>query len=269
MSFSIAGKTAIVTGAGSGIGLAIARHFIDAGANVMCASTDEAALEKNFARGDDTEAENIRYFVGDLREKLTVANLISATIDAFDQIDILVNASREFAVTDPLDPDDDSLNRLIDRNMLTAHKLTQAAARRMMKQAEERDIEGTAGAIVNLSSTSAHGTRPDLLAYSISAAAVNQMTKSMALALAEHRIRVNAVALGSVMSASMQAALKDNRAWREEIEHLTPIGRVASAGELTDVVQFLASDAAGFITGEVITVDGGRSLLDPISVPAH
>ena len=267
MAFSIAGKTAIVTGAGTGIGLAIARHFIDAGANVMCVSTDEAALEKNFARDDDTP--NVRAFAGDLRERLTIANLISATIDAFDQIDILVNASREFATTDPLDAEDDSLSRLIDRNMMTAYRLIQACARRMMKQAEDREPGEPAGAVVNLSSTSAQGSRPDLLGYSISAAAVNQMTRSMALALAEHNIRVNAVALGSVMSASMQAALKDNRAWREEIEHLTPIGRVASAGELTDVVQFLASDAAGFITGEVITVDGGRSLLDPISVPAH
>lgn len=210
----------------------------------------------------------MRAFSGDLTQKLTIANLISTTIDAFDQIDILVNASREFATTEAMDPTDDSVSRLIERNMMTALRLSQAAAKRMIKQGEDRD-GGHAGVIVNLSSTSASSTRPDLLAYSISAAAVNQMTKSMALALAEHRIRVNAVALGSVMSASMQEALKDNRAWREEIEHLTPIGRVASAGELTDVVHFLASDAAGFITGEVITVDGGRSLLDPISVPAH
>jgi 7-alpha-hydroxysteroid dehydrogenase len=93
MSFSITGKTAIVTGAANGIGLAIARHFVDKGANVMFADMDEARLEDEIgeeARGDGP----VRMFAGDLRQKLTIANLLSATIDAFDRVDILVNASR-------------------------------------------------------------------------------------------------------------------------------------------------------------------------------
>ncbi len=268
MSFSIAGKTAIVTGAANGIGLAIARQFVEKGANVMCADLDEAALEANFKAGSADERGTVRYFAGDLREKLTVANLISATIDAYDEIDILVNASRQFLPTDPLDPEDDSLQRLLEQNMGTALKLSQAVAKRMIKQAEDRS-EGSAGAIVNLSSIAAYKSQADIMGYSISAAAVNQMTKSLALALAPHRIRVNAVALGSVMSASMREALKDNSDWRNEIEAHTPLGRVCSPTELTEVVQFLASDAATFITGDIITVDGGRSLLDPVDVPAH
>ncbi len=267
MSFSIAGKTAIVTGSANGIGLAIARHFLEAGANVMCADLDEAALEDNFKSRDD-EAGAVRYFAGDLRQKLTVANLISATIDAFDGVDILVNAARAFKPTDPMDPEDTSLGELLDQNMMTALKLSQAVAKRMIKEGEGRD-GGARGAIVNLSSIAAKSTQPDLMGYSISAAAVNQMTRSLALALAPHRIRVNAVALGSVMSASMQRSLKENREWRDEIEGNTPIGRIASPSELSDVVQFLASDASGFITGEVLAVDGGRSLLDPVHAPAH
>jgi 7-alpha-hydroxysteroid dehydrogenase len=152
--------------------------------------------------------------------------------------------------------------------MMTALKLSQAVAKRMIKEGEDRD-NGARGAIVNLSSIAAKSTQPELMGYSISAAAVNQMTRSLALALATHRIRVNAVALGSVMSASMQRSLKENREWREDIEHNTPIGRIASPSELSDVVQFLASDASGFITGEVLSVDGGRSLLDPVHAPAH
>lgn len=268
MSFSIAGKTAIVTGSANGIGLAIARHFLEAGANVMCADVDEAALEDNFGGSEEDETGTSRFFAGDLRQKLTVANLISATIDAFDGVDILVNAAREFRATDPLDPEDDSLQELLDQNMMTALKLSQAVAKRMIKQGESRD-EGAKGAIVNLSSIAAHSTQPDLMGYSIAAASVNQMTRSLALALAPHRIRVNAVALGSVMSASMQRSLKEHRDWREEIEENTPIGRIASPSELSDVVQFLASDASGFITGEVLAVDGGRSLLDPVHAPAH
>lgn len=268
MSFSIAGKTAIVTGSANGIGLAIARHFVNAGANVMCADLDEAALRDNFKSREEDEAAHIRYFAGDLREKLTIANLISATIDAFDGVDILINAARQFMPTDPLDPEDTSLSELLDQNMLTALKLSRAVAKRMIKQSEGED-EHHGGAIVNLSSITAGSTQPDLMAYSISAAAVNQMTRSMALALAPNRIRVNAVALGSVMSASMQETLRDNRDWREEIEDNTPIGRIASPSELSDVVQFLASDASGFITGEILAVDGGRSLLDPVHAPAH
>jgi 7-alpha-hydroxysteroid dehydrogenase len=268
MSFSIAGKTAIVTGAANGIGLAIARQFVEKGANVMCADLDEAALEANFEAADRDEEGTVRYYAGDLREKLTIANLISATIDAFDQIDILVNGSRQFLPTDALDPEDDSLQRLLEQNMGTALKLSQAVAKRMIKQAEGRE-EGPAGSIVNLSSIAARSSRQDIMGYSISAAAANQMTRSLALALAPYRIRVNAVALGSVMSASMREALKDHRDWRSEIEANTPLGRIGSPGELTDVVQFLASDASTFITGDILTVDGGRSLLDPVAVPAH
>lgn len=268
MSFSISGKTAIVTGAANGIGLAVAKQFADAGANVMCADVDEAALEDNFKSSSEDDDSTIRYFAGDLRQKLTIANLISATIDAFDQVDILVNASRRFQVSDPLNSKDDSLKQLLDTNMLTALKLSQAVSQRMIKQSEDRD-DGSAGAIVNLSSIAARSTRPDLMGYSIAAASVNQMTRSMALALAPHRIRVNAVALGSVMSASLQSTLKDHRDWRDQIEEGTPLGRIGSPAELTDVVQFLASDASAFITGDVLTVDGGRSLLDAVDVSAH
>ncbi|MEP3846019.1 MAG: SDR family oxidoreductase [Paracoccaceae bacterium] len=266
MSFSISGKTAIVTGAANGIGLAIARHFADNGANVMCADMDEAKLIDEL--GEVTDEGNIRYFAGDLRQRLTIANLISATIDAFDQVDILVNASRQVVETNALDPEDKSVELLLEQNLMTAMRLSQQVAKRMMKQSKDSD-EGPAGAIVNLSSISAHATRPELLAFSIASAGLEQMTRGMSLALAPHRIRVNAVAFGSVMSASLQSRLDDNPEWREEIEKQTPMQRIASPTELVDAVQFLASDGSGFVTGEILTVDGGRSLLDPVASPAH
>jgi 7-alpha-hydroxysteroid dehydrogenase len=265
MSFSIAGKTAIVTGAARGIGLAIGRHFAEKGANVMFADIDEARLTGEL--GDVSDSENLHFFAGDLRERLTVANLLSATLDAFDQIDILVNAVRRFDVTDPLDPDDDSVAGLIEQNVLCTYRLTQQVARRMIRQAEGRD--GPAGAIVNIGSIAAHASHPALLGYSVAAAATNQMTRGLALALAPSRIRVNSVAFGSVMSASLQATLKDHRQFRDEIEARTPMGRIAAASELVETVQFLASEAAGFMTGQVIVVDGGRSLVDAVTAPAH
>jgi 7-alpha-hydroxysteroid dehydrogenase len=266
MSFSIAGKTAIVTGGANGIGLAIGRQFAEKGANVMFADIDEKGLIAELGAPEDEG--NTRYFAGDLREKLTLANLLSATLDAFDQVDILVNGARQIIPSDPLDLDDDSVSALLDQNLMPSLRLSQLVARRMIKQTAGRD-EGTAGSIINISSIAACRAHPDLLAYSVSSAALDQMTRSLAVALAPNRIRVNAVAFGSVMSASLKSTLRDNRDYRQDIEDHTPLARIASPTELADAVQFLASEGSGFMTGQIITLDGGRTLLDPVAAPAH
>ena len=267
MSYSIAGKTCIVTGAANGIGHAIARHFVERGANVMFADMDEARLKAEFGKVD--EDSTARMFAGDLREKLTMANLLSATIDAFDRVDILVNASRQVEASDALN-DEEVVRRLLDQNLMTSLRLSQLIARRMIAQAEEEAREeGTVGSIVNLSSIAARRTHPDLLAYSVSTAALDQMTRSLAVALAPKRIRVNSIAFGSVMSASLMGALKDNQNFRNEITDHTPLSRIASAAEVAAAAQFLASEGSGFMTGQILTVDGGRTLLDPVGAPAH
>ena len=266
MSFSIAGKTVIVTGAANGIGLAVGRHFADHGANVMFADMDEKRLIKEL--GEQDEDSNIRYFAGDLREKLTIANLLSATIDAFESVDVLVNGCRQVIISDPLNPDDDSVELLLQQNMLTALRLSQLVARRMIKQAKDQE-DGQVGSIINLSSIAARRTHPDLLGLSVSTAALDQMTRSLAVSLAPHRIRVNAVSFGSVMSASLKDALKENAGYRLDIEEHTPLGRIAAPGELADAVHYLASEGSGFMTGQILTLDGGRTLLDPVAAPAH
>ena len=136
MGFSIQGKTAIVTGSANGIGLAIGRHFANKGANVMFADMDETQLKAEV--GDMAKKEdNIQFFAGDLRERLTQANLLSATIDAFDRVDILVNASRQVLTSDPLNAEDDAVEQLLQQNMLTSLRMTQMVAKRMIKQAEK------------------------------------------------------------------------------------------------------------------------------------
>jgi 7-alpha-hydroxysteroid dehydrogenase len=89
------------------------------------------------------------------------------------------------------------------------------------------------------------------------------------VALAPKRIRVNAVSFGSLMSASLQTALKDNPDYRDAIAAATPLGRIAGADELSETVQYLASDASGFMTGQIVTLDGGRALIDAAAAPAH
>ena len=234
------------------------------------------------ARGDGP----VRRFAGDLRQKLTIANLLSATIDAFDKVDILVNGSRQIGQSDPLSPEADLVEEMLQQNLMTSLRLSQLVARRMIAQAararggdgggqgggplpERAAHAGSIGAIVNLSSIAARRTQPELLGYSVACAAVEQMTRSLAVALAPQRVRVNAVAFGSVMSASLQTSLRERGDFRADIVSHTPLHRIASPAELVEAVQFLASDAAGFITGQVVTVDGGRSLIDPVCVPAH
>ncbi len=268
MSFSIAGKTAIVTGAANGVGLAIARHFVAGGANVMFADMDEEALLREVGEEAGEEGQ-VRIFAGDLRKKLTIANLLSATVDAFDGVDILVNAARQVLETDALDPDDTSMDELLQQNLLAGLRLSQATARRMIKLAKGDEDTGPIGSIVNISSIAARRTHPNLLAYSVSNAALDQMTRSLAVALAAERIRVNAVAFGSVMSASLKGSLKEDDDIRDVIVDNTPLHRIASPSEVSDAVQYLASDAAGFVTGQIITVDGGRTLIDPAAVTAH
>lgn len=267
MSFSIEGKTVIITGAANGIGLAISRHFADQGANVMFADMDEKRLKKEL--GDHSDDGNIRFFAGDLRERLTVANLLSATIDAFDRVDILINASRQVLPTDPLDVGDVSLETLMEQNLMTSYRITQAVAKRMIKQAAEEDGDKSAGAIINISSIAARMVQKNMLAYAVSTAALDQMTRAMAIEMAHHNIRVNGVAFGSLMSASLQAALKEHPEYRGEIEDKTPLGWIASANELVEATQYLASDASRFMTGQIITLDGGRSLVDTVQAAAH
>ena len=189
-------------------------------------------------------------------------------MDAFDQVNILVNAARQVTTTSPLDPDDESMTVMLDQNLLSSLKLSQLVARRMIKQGKGSE-KSCIGTIVNLSSIAAQRTQSELMAFSVSCAALDQMTRSLAVSLAPERVRVNAVAFGSVMSASLQDHLKQHPDQREAILAATPQARIAGPTEVAEAVQFLASDSSAFVTGEILTVDGGRSLIDAVSTSLH
>jgi len=129
--------------------------------------------------------------------------------------------------------------------------------------------QGEGGAIVNLSSIAAQDCVPESIGYSVASAALDQLTRSLAVAYAPHNIRVNAVALGSIMSGSLQALVAEDEDLRDEVIAATPIGRIGEAVEAAQAALFLASPCASFITGQILAVDGGRSLLDRMSKLAY
>jgi 7-alpha-hydroxysteroid dehydrogenase len=267
MDKPLEGRTAIVTGAGRGVGRAIAIRFADAGARVVASDKDEATLARTVESIRD-EGGEITPFACDLASPLGASNLMAATLDAYEKVDVLANAMRHITSGPVLEMDPEALTEVFDLNVRTAFRLSQAAAKRMIEQRKERGGEGPAGSIINISSIMGRRTVPHMLPYSVACAAMDQLTRSLAVALAPEAVRVNAVALGSVMTAALRDALKDRPALRSELTHVTPLNRIGDAGEPAEAALFLASPAASFITGEVLSVDGGRSILDPLDLPA-
>jgi 7-alpha-hydroxysteroid dehydrogenase len=156
---------------------------------------------------------------------------------------------------------------MLEENLLTALRLGQSVAKRMVAQAEkDEQATGTVGTIINMSSISARRTFKGMMGYSIASAAVDQMTRSLAVALAPSRVRVNGVAFASVLSNALTDAMREQADLRAAILQATPLGRIADAGELVETVQFLAAEASDFMTGQILTVDGGRSLLDTVRI---
>lgn len=262
MSLSFAGKTAIVTGAARDVGLSIAQILVDRGANVMFADADEAALEAATAGLGGTTG-SVRHFAGQMGERLAIANLLSATLDAFEHVDILINAHRLIQAADPLETDPAMLEDMLMQNMTAGLRLSQMVAKRMIRQASGQANQAVqAGSIVNVS---AIGRQiPTMLGYSIACAAQWQATRGLALALAPHRIRVNGVAFAHVMSEELKSVLRSATGMRDRVIAGTPLGRIAPADELAETVLYLAGDGARFVTGQIVTVDGGYGLTDPL-----
>ncbi|MAI97793.1 MAG: oxidoreductase [Rhodobacteraceae bacterium] len=268
MAKSLVGKTAIITGAANGIGLSVAKLFCEEGANVVLADNDETSLEEE-VEYLKKNGHNVLLFCGDLTKRLTLTNLIAATIDRFENIDILVNALRQIELSDPINFEKDNFQKLFDQNFMVSLRLSQLVAKKMIHQNPNREKNQTIGGIINLSSIADRMILPESFAYSICSAAVNQLTKSMGVALAGQGIRVNAVAMGSIMSTSLREMIREDLDLHDQVKSATPLGRIGDSDEAAMAVLFLASENSQFITGQIITIDGGRTLTENIGVPAY
>ena len=265
MAGLLEGRSAIVTGAGGGVGLAIARRFAEEGATLLLTDRDEDALDAEADALLESGAKVHRWCCN-LREKLGIANLIASATDRLERIDILVNANLTPVRGDAMAVDVETFDSAWAANVRSVFLLSQAAARRMI-EARAGAADAPGAAIVNISSIAAQRTTPQLFPYSVACAALEQLTRSMAVSLAPSGVRVNAVALGAVMTRAMVVALRETEGLREALVRATPMGRIGEADEAAEAALYLASPRASFITGQILAVDGGRMALDPLATP--
>ena len=255
-------KTAIITGGAKGIGFACARRFLSDGYNIIIADQDKQKGReaiKNLGADDD----QARFIATNIADKLSVHNLLAETLNAFGQIDVLVNNAGILLKGGLLDLDIKDFDKVMGVNLRGAFLVSQAVARHMVETLKhDIDAENSGDyAIINISSVNAVVAIADILAYETSKGGLNQLTKAMALELAPFGIRVNAVGPGSIKT-DMLAGVAENEAALEMIHSRTPLGRLGTPDEVANVVAFLASPDASYITGECIYIDGGRLALN-------
>ncbi len=247
----LAGKTALVTGAGRGIGQAIALAFAREGAKVAVADIDARTAEATARRlGRPPKALALTL---DVADSASVNAGFSALDSAWGRVDIAVTNAAIEPIVPFLELPEETWDRIIDVNLKGTFLVAQAAARRMARRRR--------GVIITLSSVNAEVARPESAAYAASKGGVRQLTKAMAIALAPYRIRVNAIGPGTVVTGLTRHLLADRR-WREAVYARTPMQRVAEPREIAEVAVFLASDASSYMTGSTVYVDGGRLALN-------
>jgi dehydrogenase/reductase SDR family protein 4 len=248
---SLAGKVALVTGGSRGIGKAIALTFADAGADIVISSRKQAALDEVAAEIRATGRSALAVTAHN-RQPEDLRQLIERVKAEFGRLDILVNNAATNPVMAPLvDTDEKVFDIIMNTNLKGYFLLSQMAAKMMIAQG--------GGYILNISSVG--GLSPDrgLGVYCISKAAINMLTRALALELGEYNIRVNALAPGVVQTYFSQALWSNQALMDQEMQHM-PIKRIAQPEEVARMALALASDAAAYITGQIIVMDGGGSI---------
>jgi NAD(P)-dependent dehydrogenase (short-subunit alcohol dehydrogenase family) len=246
------GKVAIITGASSGIGRATASLFCERGTKVVAVGRNEKEL--NSLR-DEVVSKNghIKIYLADVRETRQVERLINETVESFGRIDVLVNAAGIISNGSIETTTPEEWDKVMDVNLRAVFLLMQKCI---------PHLEKVKGNIVNVSSITGTRAFPNVLAYCVSKAGVNQLTRCAALELASKGIRVNAVNPGVVVTNLHKRSGMDEEEYQKFLnrsKETHPLGRVGEAKEVAELIYFLASDKASWITGVTYEIDGGRA----------
>jgi NAD(P)-dependent dehydrogenase (short-subunit alcohol dehydrogenase family) len=248
--FDITGRVAIVTGAGSGLGVTFAEGLAEAGAKVVCSGRRPENIEKTASRIREAGYEAIA-IQADVADEKSVQAMVRETIDRYGKIDILVNNAGVANVGPPESVALSDWKHVVDVNLTGVFLCAQVVAREMIRA-------GNGGSIINIASILGAGaSEPSAAtAYAATKGGVVNLTRDLAVHWAPYNIRVNAIG-PAYFPSEMTAALLDMPEVVKEIESRTPAGRMGRPDELKGPAVFLASDAASYVTGDILYVDGG------------
>jgi NAD(P)-dependent dehydrogenase (short-subunit alcohol dehydrogenase family) len=245
--FSLTGRRALVTGASQGIGAALAVAFAKAGADVAVTGRDADRLADTAAAIDATGRRSSRLQL-DVRDVARTRTAVGEVVDALGGLDILVNNAGTEQVIDSLEVDEALWDRIVETNLKGAFFYAQAAARQM--------AERGGGAIVNLGSLASGIGIPTATPYTASKTGVLGMTRALSAEWAPKGVRVNALGPGYFRTRMTEGFFQD-QAWQDAMLGKIPMGRFGRLDDLTGAAVFLASDAARYLTGQILYVDGG------------
>jgi NAD(P)-dependent dehydrogenase (short-subunit alcohol dehydrogenase family) len=245
--FSLKGKIAVVLGGTSGIGQAIARGFLQAGATVIASSRDQAKVDKMAAEIEAAGSKTLRQ-TSDVQNRDTIEALCRQVVGTFGRVDILMVTSGVLQKGPSADVAEEDWNRVVDANLNGTFRANQIFGRQMIAQ--------KSGSIINTCSMTTFVSFGEVASYAASKAGVGMITKSLACEWAPYNVRVNAIAPG-VFRTPLNTRALDIPERLAAIVARTPMARVGRVEELMGAAVFLASDAASFVTGQIVAVDGG------------
>lgn len=246
-------KVVMITGASSGIGRAAAARFAGSGAGLMITGRDETVLS-GLKKSLEQDKAVCEILAGDITDAAFRENLVKKCGDRFGRLDVLVNAAGIIASGTIESTSLQDFDYMMDLNLRSVFHLIQLALPHLIE---------TKGNIVNVSSVTGLRAFPGILSYCVSKAGVDQLTRAAALELAPKGVRVNAINPGVIRTNLHKRGGMDDKAYKSFLEHSKtthPLGRVGQPQEAADLIAFLASDQAGWLTGLTCSIDGGRQL---------